>query len=327
MAITLASDLKVYEPEIQSGLYEGVAQAINGIVAGSNGAINIRSELLPGHYFKAAFTDLSLTVSRRDVTSQSTLTPAVITQDENVWVKVNRTTDVKAITLDSAKKAGVSLEEFFFILGQQYAEVKLQDMINTGLIAVETAIQSVGLTHDATTGSATAKTLITTDLVDGLAKFGDRGGDIVAWAMHSKPFYDLVKEQVGAKIFGNADVVIYGGTAGTFGRPVIVTDAPALTDANGSATDTYNVLGLTRNALSVVESEPDSLVVGEIEVASVNMYRPMKAEFAYSLGVRGMKYDVTDGVNPSDSTLGTTGAWLKAVASDKHTAGVRIVCQ
>jgi len=31
---------------------------------------------------------------------------------------------------------------------------------------------------------------------------------------------------------------VYGAVPATLGRPVIVTDAPGLTDANGSATDT-----------------------------------------------------------------------------------------
>jgi hypothetical protein len=325
MAITLASDLKVYEPEIQAGIYEGVAQFINGVVAASAGAIVLGSEQMPGHYNKQAFLDLVMTTGRRDITSAATLTPAAATQDEFVQVKLSRGTNAIAISLDSLKKAGLSQEQIFLQLGRQYAEVKMQDMLNTGLIAVEAAIEggSTATNYDAT--GASPLTIVSTDLVEGLAKFGDRAGDVVAWVSHSKPYFDLVKAQVGDKIYGNANLVVYGGTPATFGRPFIVTDAAALTDANGSATDTYNVLGLTRGALSIVESEEETLAISDIQVANVNMHRVMKGEYAFTVGVRGMRYDITSGgANPTDAALGTTTNWDRAVASIKHTAGVRI---
>lgn len=325
MAVTLASDLKVYEPEAQSGLYEGVAQFISGVVEASKGAITMKSSILPGHFYKEALFDLVFAAARRDITTTSGITPTALTQDNTVSVKLNRQSNVVGVSLDSLKKAGKSWEEIVYVAAKQYAEVKMQDMLNSGLIAVESAIEagSTASNYDAT--SASPKTLITTDLVEALAKFGDRAGDIVAWVMHSKPFYDLVKSQEPDQIYNNdSGLTIYGGAPASYGRPIIVTDSPALTDANGSATDTYNVLGLTRGALTIDESEEESFVIGETVVAVHNMYRPIKGEYAYNVGVRGMRWKVATGANPADATLGTTSNWERAVTSIKYTAGVRI---
>lgn len=326
MAITVNTDLKVREPEFQSGMYESVAQFINGVIGATGGAITMTSNVEGGHFHKESFYDYTGLVSRRTTTSVSSIADIALTQDDVVGVKLSRGAR-GASTFDAMRKLGKDMGEFSFILGQQYAEQKLQDMLNTGLIALETCIQdgSTTINYDATAGSG-AQTLQSVDLVDGLAKFGDRAGDILCWVMHSKPAFDLVKDQIGQKIPGNANLVLYGASPASLGRPIIVTDSPALTDANASLDDTYNVLGLTRGALRIVESESESIVTDTITGLG-NLVMRWQAEYSYTVIVKGFAYSTGAGANPADSTLGNTSSWATVLTSLRHGPGIRVVCE
>jgi hypothetical protein len=323
MAITVSTDLKIYEPEFNSGMYESVAQFVEGVVSASAGAISMSSRILPGHYEKNAFFDIASLINRRVTGSVSAKTDGNLTQDEFVAVKLNRRAGPVATQLDAFKKKGSSMQEFSYILGQQYAEQKLQNMLNSGLAAVETAIEAGSTTLNYTPGA----TLISTHLVTGMAKMGDRASSIRAWVMHSKPYFDLMAAQVADKIYGNANLVIYGGTPASFGKPVIVTDSASLWDLNGSLTDTYNVLGLTEGALKIEESEEETVVLDMISGLE-NLAVRFQAEFAFNVGVKGYRWDVANGgANPTDAALATTTNWDQAVTSLKWGPGVRIVVQ
>ena len=145
--------------------------------------------------------------------------------------------------------------------------------------------------------------------------------------MHSKAYFDLVKEQISANITNVADRVIYGGTPATLNRPVIISDVPALTDANGSATDTYNTLGLVADGVVISESE-QSDIISEIVTGLENLVFRIQGEYAFNVKCKGFKWDVTNGgANPTDTALGTTTNWDKAATDNKDLAGVRIVTQ
>jgi hypothetical protein len=161
-----------------------------------------------------------------------------------------------------------------------------------------------------------------------LAKFGDMAGDIVCWIGHSKPYYDILNGMISDKVTGLADLVtIQGGIPATLGRAFVITDAPALTDANGSAADTYNTLGLVSGAVVVTESEADSFAT-EIVTGLENLARRWQSEYGYNVECKGFKWDIANGgINPSDATLGTTTNWDQVAYDDKLTAGVRLVTQ
>jgi hypothetical protein len=323
VAITISTDIKIYEPEFQSGMYESVAQFISGVSAASAGAIQMSSAMLPGHYRKEAFWDIASLITRRVTTSVSAKTDGNLTQDEFVTVKLNRKAGPVATTLDTFRKSGKGIAEFSYILGQQYAEQKLQNMLNAGLASVETAIEAASTTLNYTPGA----TLITGHLVSGMAKMGDRASSIRAWVMHSKPYFDLMASQITDKIYGNANLVVYGGAPASLGKPVIVTDSAALWDLNASLTDTYNVLGLTEGALTIQESEEESVVLDTVTGLESLAVR-FQAEFAFNVGVKGYRWDVGNGgTNPTDAALATTTNWDNALTSLKNGPGVRVVVQ
>ena len=328
MAIGKASDMVIYQAEFQSGLIEGLNQNVALFNEQTRGAIQLVPAALKGHFGKAAFfKDVSSLVTRRDITSTNSVTDLAMTQDENISVKLNRKIGPVAQTLDAIKKAGLTEAQASFAFGQLAASRKMKDMVNSALIAVEAAIQGNTAMNLDITGEAT-KTASTGALVRTLAKFGDMAGDIVCWIGHSKPYYDILNGMISDKVTGLADLVtIQGGIPATLGRAFVITDAPALTDDNGSAADTYNTLGLVAGAVVVTESEADSFAT-EIVTGLENLARRWQSEYSYNVECKGFKWDIANGgINPSNATLGTTTNWDQVAYDDKLTAGVRLVTQ
>ena len=319
------TDFKIYEPEFYGGMFEAVDQVTAGFNAASAGAIRLVARNLKGHYEKESFLkEISNLITRRDIDSISAPGDLPMTQDEFVSVKINRKIGPVAQTLDAWRKIGSTGAEMSFQLGRAVGERKIKDYINTAILCAETAIQ--GQTALNTDKSAASPTTLTHGyLVTALSKMGDAGSDVVVWVMHSKPYYDLIGQAITDKIFGVANVTIMAGNVATLGRPTLVIDAPALTDANGSAADTYNVLGLVPGAATVTESEQQE-IVSDLVTGLENLVMRVQGEYAFNVGVKGFAYDYGNGgKNPTDATLGTTSNWDKKATSDKHLAGVRLV--
>lgn len=325
MAIGKASDFVIYNAEFQTGLVEGLDQNVALFNDGTRGAIRLVPRALKGHYSKEAFfKDVSSLVTRRDITSVSAATDLALTQDENISVKLNRKVGPVAQTWDAMKKAGMSVEDASRAFGRLAADRKLKDMINTAIIAVEAAIQGNTAMNLDVSGETPDK-LSPAVLNRGTALFGDKASDIVFWVMHSKPYHDVLGGMI-ALTTQVSDLVTIGGSIPAFlGRGFAVIDAPALFDANGTSEDTYNTLGLTRDAVVVEESEEDNFVTDTV-TGLENIVQRWQSEHAYNIKVRGFKWDTANGgINPSDGTLGTGSNWDQVAYSDKLTAGVRIV--
>jgi hypothetical protein len=327
MSAGVYTDMAIYQAEFQTGLAERISQNIAAFNAQSAGAIRLVPNALRGHYGKSAFfKEIASLVARRDISSVAAVSDLKMTQDEVISVKINRRVGPVAQTIDAIKKAGLTEAQASRAFGVFAADAKFKDMLNTALIAGERAIQD-NTAMNLTISSESTPTMSTSALVRTLALMGDMAGSIVAWVGHSKPFYDLTKALVIGTATGVADAVtVNGPISQSLGRPFIVTDAPALTDANGSADDTYNTLGLVRDAIIVEESEEEAFFT-DIISGNANLLRRWQAEYAYNLSVKGFKWDVAVGVNPTDANVGASGSWDQVATSDKLTAGVRLVSE
>lgn len=327
MAIGKASDFKIYEEEFYGGMWEGLSQTTNGFNAGSRNALRLVTRDLLGNYSKESFyKSISNLITRRDTTSVAAVTDLAMTQDEKITVKVHRKIGPTAQTLDAWRKIGKDQREMSFQIGRMVADEKIKDYINTTILVAQAAIAGQGsLLFDAT--GETTKTLTHGYLVKGLAKMGDMGSGVVCWVMHSKPYYDLMGQAIADKVFEVAGATIMNGTIASLGRPVVVIDSPALWDLNGSATDTYNVLGLVEDAATLIESETEEIFAEPVTGLENIIFR-IQGEYAYNLGVKGFKWDVTNGgANPLDAALATTTNWDLVVSSVKLAAGVKIKVQ
>lgn len=322
MAIGKASDFVVYPEQFWGGVVETLQQYSDGFNGASGNALRLVTRRLKGDYEKESFLkSTSSLISRRDIGSVASVTDIALTQGELIGVKVNRKIGPVAQTMDAFKKIAVDPGEMSVMLGQQVGKSIAIDYINVALSAVTAAVTTVAELNYDETGSAT-KTLQHSTLVNGLSKFGDASSRIVCWVMHSKNYFDLMKQAISDKVFEVAGVTIYQGTVATFNRPTLVIDSASLLDSVGTATQTYRVLGLAEGACEVAESEERN-IVSDIVTGLENLVLRYQGEYAFNLKVKGCQWDVTNGgANPADATIATGSNWDKVVADNKLMPGI-----
>jgi hypothetical protein len=152
---------------------------------------------------------------------------------------------------------------------------------------------------------------------------GDVSSRIVAFAMHSKPYFDLVKQSIADKIVEVAGVTVIRGTVASFNRPIIVTDAPALLESGSP--NVYPVLGLVEGAVVVTESEQQE-IVSQVVTGLEQLAFRIQGEYAYNLNVKGLQWDTTNGgVNPDDTAVALSTNWDLVATSAKDGPGFRLL--
>lgn len=325
MAIGTKTDFVIYDREFFSGMDEVLQQNTNVFNAGSNGAIRLVTTALKGDFEKQSFMKKITggTVSHRDITSTASVTPNKMDQGELISPKVNRRIGPNSNTIDQWKKIGEDPRMFSYFYGRQVAEDVAADWLNTTILAGVACIESnPSLVYNATT--ETDPKLRTEYLTRALRLMGDKANRVSAWVMHSATFYDLVESQVLDKITNVADTVIYAGVPGSFNRPIIVTDSPALIETDGVAVgvDAYKVLGLTDDALVVTQSE-DQFITSDMTLGLENIVMTIQGEYAFNPRVKGFSYTGAT-VNPDDAALGTGTNWSFAMHDVKLGPGVLI---
>lgn len=328
MADYLASNFKIYQEYLKTRAAETLQQQADGFNAAVNNAIIMSTSEKPGDYeYESFFKDITNLVSRRDTTSTSAASKLSMAQAELVRVKLNRKIGPVDQSRDSFRKAYARYSEMEFsgILGGQIAVAQQVDMLNASLLAARAAIVAAdsGALQYTVPSSGTSTTA---GLINGLAKMGDRADRIVAWVMHSKPYYDLVREQVSSNITGVSNFNVQTGTPVTLNRPVFVTDSASLVTTAGSpAVNTYYTLGLTASGVLCEVTETSDIVVDDV-TGGENLITRLQGEFAYNLGLKGFQWDVANGggINPTNANLGTGSNWDKVATDNKSLAGVVI---
>ena len=324
MAAGDVRDFVIYDEEFFGGFSEALEQNTNVFNVASQNSIQLRPNRLIGHYEKESFfQSVDGLVSRRDVESISAATDLKLEQDEFIGVKVNRKIGPVKNTIDSFRKIGEDAGTMSFMLGQQIGKAASVEMVNTAIACLAAGIKNL----DATAGAGgnggakvsvydgTAGTPTHTTLVEMLALMGDAQGDVVAFAMHSKSYFDLMKQAIADALFEVAGVTVYTGTVATLGRPVIVTDSPSFI-TTGTPNE-YGIMGLTPAACVIDESEGQE-VVSDLITGEENLGIRIQGEYAYNAKLKGMKWDTTaGGTNPTDAALATVANWddVTAVAN------------
>lgn len=319
MAIGTISDFKNYNEYIQSSMFETIMQFVDVFDGGSNGSIVMLREMLKGYYKYEAFFTEGPDIEERDPTDTSTVTDNPLTQEENIAVKLFRSYR-QALTRAQWLTIGKNPEEFATVYGQQLARKIIQERLNSCLRATSAALSGVSaLNYDYSgTGTLTYPALNT-----GFSKMGDNAQNLVAVVMHSKPWFDLMGSALSSTMLDVGVTVVKEGTTGTMGRPVIITDSPALI-VSGSP-NKYVTLGLVASAVQAIESEEPYTATEEVTGLG-NIVRRMQTEWAYDLQVKGFKYNVSGGgSNPNAAAVATSSNWTKNVTDNKSCAGVRIL--
>jgi hypothetical protein len=322
MAIGTKSDFIIYPQQFWGGVVETLQQNTDAFNAASNNALRLVTRQILGDYEKESFLKSTASlIARRDVTATTGVTDLKLTAGEMAGVKVNRRLGPVTQSRDAFRKIGVSPDEFSLMLGMQAGPAIAIDYINVAVGSVRAAIQNAGtsLQYDAT--ADTLKTLNHTAMVGGFSKFGDRSARLIALVMHSKNYFDLMKQQIADKLFEVAGATVYAGTIATFGKPTVVIDSPYLF-TTVSSTTTYDVLCLVENAIEVAESEERDIISQPV-TGLENLVDRIQGEYAFNVRVKGCAWN-TATTNPTDTQLQTATNWTQVVADVKEMPGVRI---
>lgn len=323
MATGLHSDGVIRQEYLEAGFIEGYAQNLDAFNAASGGSLVLTDQSKEGYYAQQRFFDAlgDSLISRRDLTSTSAATGIKPTMDEVIDVKLFRKAGPVDFTHGMFRTMQLSPEAFSRQLGVRVAQRAIKRQLNDILAAAVAALSGVAaVNHDATDGD-----FAFTDMNALLGKFGDARQSIAAAVMHSKVFTDLVGDAISNyKIENVAGVsIVQGGLPGLMGRAVIVTDSASLVNSDGitSGTDSYYTLGLVQGAGMVTESESREFV--EYYLDRDQITKRIHGEIAYNVGVKGFKWDISNGgANPDDATLATASNWDQVVADKRDVAGV-----
>jgi len=338
MAIGTKSNMQINNPFIYTGYTEMLTQFSDAFNAQAQGTITLTSESKRGEYAENTFfQNVSGLISERDPTSVADLTDKSLPQSKKAEIKVNRTVGPVATTYDAFRKTGqggfdlqelsektgaTGIDLFDMVIGQQTAKATQVEMINTLLSSfVAASGNKANLLH-----ADTAGTIETTDLVDGLSKRGDAADAVGLWLMHSKAFFDLVKEQITTNRDGVTNLAVATGSPITLNRPVLVIDSPSLVKANGGGAgiNTYFSFGLCAGVLEAIDTE-DMILASQLITGKANLAVRLQGEYSYNIGMLGFSYDVANGgVNPNAAALATASNWDSAFADDKDYGFVRI---
>ena len=319
MAVSVASDFKVYQEQVASSLTETLTQATDAVTTGANGAIVMSTNVMKGDYMYRSFFQQATSVIRQDITSVASGTPVKLTQTDAINVKLHR-----SFTIDAARKAfkmaGFNPDVFNVVAGQQVGKEIITGMLNDGLLAARVAINNVSaVTNDVTAAATTSIT--STNLLATLAKFGDAASKVVAWVMHSQQYFDLAKNEISNQVAPIYEGILQRVDVPGFNRPILVTDSASLISSSN-----YFVLGLTEGAIQLIDTEPTDIVIDDV-TGLKQLVRRYQGEYAFNLGLKGYQYDVSNGgSNPDATALGTGSNWDAVTTSVKDSAGVVLKC-
>lgn len=306
MTTTVNSDMIIYNQLAQTAYLERLQDNLNIFNQASNGAVRYVNETIQGDFDQKSFYRVGGSIEHRDVNSVAKVTPKKLGAGESVGVKVPFKYGPYASTEEAFKRRARTPDEFAMILGQDLADALVAGRLQYGLAALKAAITS--------NPEMIAKGSIAKDgrkaLTKGMRKFGDKFGRISLWVMNSDTYFDIVDEALTNQVYGESEIVIYGGLPGTLGKPVLVTDLVEDDDA----------FGLQAGALTVTESQAPGFRAYDINDEE-NLAIGMRAEGTFNLDLLGYSWDTSKGANPNLALLGADANWKKHATSNKMTAG------
>jgi hypothetical protein len=308
MATTVNSDLKIHDQLLQSSYIERLQSVLQIFNEATAGAIVMRSELIQGDVSRNAFYKLAATAVHRDPNSTSTVAGIKMTADERVSVKCPWRYGPIEATEESFKRRLRSLNEFSEVVGVNLADAGMAYQVQAAIAALQGAIGANSAVVATGSWATDSKKLLT----KGLRTFGDRSSAVSVLVMSSHNYWNMVDDAIDEKLFEEAGQVVYGGSPGSMGKRVLVTDY---------CPDDL-IFGLVPGALDLVESQLPGYKLYDIDT-QINMVKAIRAEGTFNLEVLGYAWD-SDGsapANPNLSQIGTGSNWRKVATDDKATAG------
>ncbi|MDO4896338.1 MAG: major capsid protein [Moraxella sp.] len=307
MATTVNRDTIIYDELVQTAYLERLKDNLNVFNKASNGTIILLDEAIMGDFDKETLYKIGGNIDHRDVNATTAVEGKKISMGERIGVKVPFKYGPYESTEEAFKRRGRSVDEFSFLVGQDYADAVIAGYWKYATSALQGAIGSNTSMMVKAKLSEHGRKVIT----KGMRKFGDRFGDLSMLIMDADSYFDIVDGAITDKLYQEASTVVYGGSPGTMGIPVLVTD---------QAKD-HTIYGLQKGAVRITNSQLPAFRAYPINDKE-NLTIGIRAEGAFNLDILGYSYKTTAGANPNLATLGATASWEKYATSNKNTAGV-----
>lgn len=306
--------LKIDTLVVHTTATETIMQNVEAFQSGTAGAITLSSEMISGDMLSTSMlSEIASLIARRDIAADTAATVKTVSSRDENTIKIYWGTGSIEFKAVDAKRYGTDAGAFSAAIGTQIGKGIVSYMVNAAITAVRASIETQS---SLVVGSGTGT--ISHSLLNSMMRpFGDARESIVCFVMDGAHFTDLVGTAVANT--GGADVAygaIYSGTTGTLNRPVFVTDSAGLQMTVG-----YGILGLTAEAVKIIESESREFL-SELVGGNENIKYRIQAEGSMGLNVKGYSWKVASGVNPTLATLGTKANWEMKATNIKSTAGV-----
>ncbi len=328
------SDLAVFNEYAYSSFTEIQRQQLDLFNAATEGCFQLRSGANQGDYNEKAFFGKVSggLVRRRNAYGSGAIATAAMAHLTDVSVKVASGTPQVLIPPGQFKWIQQSPEVAGAAMGKQLAQDSLADMLNVGLGACYSALAQVtAIVTDIAVATATTVAAANEPSWDALntaaSKFGDRYSEIRGWVMHSAPMHKLFSKNLanaqGLFTYGSVNVV-----RDPFGKFLVMTDSSnlfVLDTVPAPDVNKYRILGLTPGAVDI-EQNNDYTENWDTENGDENIQRSYQAEWSYNLGIKGFKWDKTNGSHsPTNAALFTSTNWDRYATSEKDLAGVLLL--
>ena len=310
-------DMKVFNQYLMEATAETLGQQVEKFNAASNGSIVLTSMNFEGDFFQRSFYSALHSAQRRvdRYAAQSSASATALAQLQENSVKVAG--GFGPISFEPAQMTWLQKNEAeaIAVISGQLAEAILADQLNSGIAAAVAAISNVaGVTNDVSGSAGLSYSAMNTTH----ALFGDSSMSLVAQVMNGQAYHGLVDKNLTntPQLFQAQNVLIVD----ILGKPVVVTDAPALYEAG--TPNKIKALSLAAGAVTVMDG---SDVVTNIETSNgqTRIETTMQADYSFGLGLKGYAWDTANGgKSPTDAEIATGSNWDQVVTDIKHTAGV-----
>lgn len=312
------SQMQVFNQYVMPATIETLAQMVAKFNAASNGAIRLTTAGFDGDFLQESFFAAIHSAQRRVDRYAAQGTPSVtdLTQLKQSGVKVAggfgpiRFEPSQLTWLNKPTTEGIE------VASRNFAEALMADQLNTAIAALCAAIANQGA---ATTIDVSATLGLSYSAMNNAhALFGDASGGLVAQVMNGQSYHKLIGLNLAnaQNLFQSGNVLVVN----VLGKPVVVTDAPALY-VTGSP-NKLRVLSLADGAATVFDGGD---VISNIETTNgqTRIETTMQVDYSFGLALKGYTWDETNGgKSPTDAELATGTNWDKVATSIKSTAGV-----
>jgi len=313
MALT---NMQVFNQWYAPAIYESLAQKINAFNEASGGAIQLVAASNAGDFLQTSiYSTLAAAMTRVDrYAANNARSATALSQYLENMVKV-----AGGATVGFEKSQMTWLDkptaEAVEVISRQFAELVMQDMLNTAIKAGVAAIENQATAKVDVSGGAS----ISQRTINASHRlFGDASGSLVATVMTGSMYHQILDKnlQNAQELYSSDNVTVVS----ILGKRIVVTDAPALVVAGAPNKD--KVLSLSAGGLIVRDPSNPIIVVQDI-TGYGRIKTEMQMDYDFTIGVKGYSWDSANGgKSPTDAEIATGSNWDLATTSIKNTAGV-----